>query len=75
MSFFLSGIGLKILIGVLVVGLVTAMYFRWRGAQRAIGAAIEKAEQKGRNKAIRKAQDAIKAVDPSSDIDTILAGM
>jgi hypothetical protein len=69
---FLGPIGLKILVGALILGLVVALYLRWRGAQRAIGAAIEVAEQKAHNSAVKAVQDAIKPPDPG-DPDGILA--
>ena len=70
---FLGPIGFKVLVGVLVVGLVLALYLRWRGAQRAIGAAIEVTEQKAHNAAIRKVQDNVEVAD-HNDIDALFDG-
>lgn len=74
MTFFLSGIGLKILLGGLLLGLFTAIFFGYRNGQRDIGGLIERTEQKVRNNKIRKKQDAVPLDDPDN-IDAIIASL
>ncbi len=74
MTFFLTGIGLKILLGGLLLGLLTAIFIGYRNGQRDIGGLIERTEIKARNLKIRAIQDAVPIDDPDN-IDAIIASM